>query len=51
MVKILSTSLIKKLEAPRMKVELKKPAMETMNDGWLDLYGDHSVGFICGLDW
>ncbi len=34
-----------------MKVELKKPAMETMNDGWLDLYGDHSVGFICGLDW
>ncbi len=37
-----------------MKVELKKPAMETMNDNWLDLYVDN-VGFCsdfaCGLDW
>ena len=40
-----------------MKVELKKPAMETMNDNWLDLYDDnvgvcggHCNG-VCGLDW
>ncbi len=40
-----------------MKVELKKPAMETMNDNWLDLYVDN-VGVCgwmcdaaCGLEW